>query len=150
MTCSLATCNYMYIITPTLKMEAMHSSAMLVATDNTTRRYNPDEHGPHFHRCENLKPHVYYTKLLHELWIKYVNNKQSIGILQPFKWRMVVSTLSETSNYSYSYLNSGIRNDKLWRHTYLLLKMADFCDTALCSPVETGRRFRGVYSLHHQ
>jgi hypothetical protein len=38
----------------------------------------------------------------------------------------------------------------MWdQHQNIFIKMAVFCDIAPCNLVETDRRFRGAYCLHH-
>ena len=39
-------------ITSTLKMVVSNSSDRLVATDQTTRRHNPEQHSLNVHRCD--------------------------------------------------------------------------------------------------
>jgi hypothetical protein len=43
------------IISSTLKMEAIFSSETSVSTQQTTRRYIPEDDTLHNHRCKNLK-----------------------------------------------------------------------------------------------
>jgi hypothetical protein len=41
-------------------------------------------------------------------------------------------------------------NDFIIEASVTILKVIVFWDVALCSPVETDRRFRGAYCFHHQ
>jgi hypothetical protein len=43
---------------------------------------------------------------------------------------------------------SGLYQER-WKIEQKSMKMAVFWDVAPCSPVETDRRFRGAYCLHH-
>jgi hypothetical protein len=50
----------------TLKMEAIRSSETSVASQQTTRRYIPEDDTPHNHCCENLKSYIRYILIKYQ------------------------------------------------------------------------------------
>jgi hypothetical protein len=55
-----AACWFLLKFSSTLKMEAISSSETSVASQQTTRRYIPEDYTLHNHRCENLKSYLKY------------------------------------------------------------------------------------------
>jgi hypothetical protein len=56
--CHLLTCWFLLKFSSTLKMEAICSSEMSVASQQTTRRHIPEDVTLHNHHCENLKSYI--------------------------------------------------------------------------------------------